>query len=230
MADRRGRQPRGRPFDRRLIDGIDVHPEKRSAVRRGARRAIIGWVVALAALLMSLAPSAAAAAPREIWQALRSQDGLVILFRHAIAPGGGDPPGFRLGDCSTQRNLSAEGRAQARRIGAELREAGVPIASVRSSRWCRALDTARLMSVGTVRPTPALDSVFTAPADRAERQRQATERLIRAHRDADGVLVLVGHQANIVDLTGVAPQSGEGVVVRARADGRIEFVGRLPAP
>jgi phosphohistidine phosphatase SixA len=187
-------------------------------------------MVALAALLVSLAPSAATASPGETWQALRSQDGLVILYRHAIAPGGGDPPGFRLGDCATQRNLSAQGRAQARRIGAELREARVPIALVRSSRWCRALDTARLMAVGTVRPTPALDSVFTAPADRAERQRRATERLIRAHRDADGVLVLVGHQANIIDLTGVAPQSGEGVVVRAGADGRIEVVGRLPAP
>ena len=184
----------------------------------------------IAMLLAVITPGTAVAADRTPWQALRSDPGLVVLYRHAIAPGGGDPPGFRLGDCATQRNLSAEGREQARRIGQALRAERIPIAGVRSSRWCRALDTARLMDVGTVRPTPALDSVFTAPQARAERQREQTERLIRAHRGKDGVLVLVGHQANIIDLTGVAPASGEGVVVRAGPDGRVITVGRLSPP
>ncbi|HMS81661.1 MAG TPA: histidine phosphatase family protein, partial [Burkholderiaceae bacterium] len=71
--------------------------------------------------------------------------GCVLLLRHALTePGVGDPPGFRIEACGTQRNLSAQGRAQAARLGASLRDAGVAIGPVRSSRWCRCLDTARL--------------------------------------------------------------------------------------
>lgn len=190
---------------------------------------LLGTAMA-AVLATALLPLPAHAADADLWQQLRSEDGLVILYRHAIAPGGGDPAGFRLGDCSTQRNLSAEGREQARDIGRELRRNRVPVDEVRSSRWCRARDTARLMDVGPVRATPALDSVFTASASRAARQERQTRQLIRAHRDQEGVLLLVGHQANIIDLTGVAPASGEGVVVRADRRGRITVVDRIPAP
>lgn len=186
--------------------------------------------VALAATLLVATMSPAVHASESIWRDLRTQDGLVILYRHAIAPGGGDPPGFRLGDCSTQRNLSKEGRDQARAIGRELRRERVPVAQVRSSRWCRALDTARLMDVGAVRPTSALDSVFTASTTKARLQERQTRSLIRRHRGAPGALVLVGHQANIIDLTGIAPNSGEGVVVRMDGDGRLEVLGRIPAP
>lgn len=189
----------------------------------------IGSLIATV-LTVTVLPSSAQAADAELWDRLRSEEGLVILYRHAIAPGGGDPAEFRLGDCSTQRNLSAEGREQARDIGRELRRNRVPVDEVRSSRWCRARDTARLMDVGRVRATPALDSVFTAPAPRAARQERQTRQLIRAHRGEEGVLLLVGHQANIIDLTGIAPASGEGVVVRADRQGRIQVVDRIPAP
>jgi phosphohistidine phosphatase SixA len=154
----------------------------------------------------------------------------VVLMRHAIAPGGGDPVGFRLGDCSTQRNLSADGRKQARAIGQQFREKRIPISSVRSSRWCRASQTAQLLDLGPVRQTAALDSVFTASNEVARvRQRQA-ERLIDQHRGRPGVLVLVGHQANIIDLTGIAPASGGAVVVRADQRGVVKVVGQIPPP
>jgi phosphohistidine phosphatase SixA len=184
----------------------------------------------VAGLLLALGATPAIASDADLLSTLRKEDGLTILYRHAIAPGTGDPPGFRLDDCATQRNLSAEGRSQARDIGRELRQARVPIAEVRSSRWCRARDTARLMSVGSVRPTPALDSVFTASDDRAQRQRRQAAQLIRAHADRKGVLVLVGHQVNITDLTGVVPASSEGVVVRVRPSGDLEVIGRLAPP
>jgi phosphohistidine phosphatase SixA len=184
----------------------------------------------VAALLLVLGAAPALASDAGLLRTLREEDGLTILYRHAIAPGTGDPAGFRLGDCATQRNLSAEGRAQARDIGRALRQARVPVAEVRSSRWCRARDTARLMSVGSVRPTPALDSVFTASDDRAQRQRRQAEQIIRAHADREGVLVLMGHQVNITDLTGVVPVSGEGVVVRVGSSGDLEVVGRLAPP
>ena len=167
---------------------------------------------------------------QDIWSQLRDDRGLVVLMRHAIAPGGGDPTGFRLGDCSTQRYLSAQGRAQARAIGRQFKREQVPIAGVRSSRWCRARDTARLLDLGPVRSSAALDSVFTAsPRVAAGRQQQA-ERIIAGHRGQAGALILVGHQANIIDLTGIAPSSGEGVVVRADPAGDIRVVGRIPAP
>lgn len=184
--------------------------------------------VAAAACLFTAAVSPATAS--NIWAQLRDEPGVVVLMRHAIAPGGGDPPGFTLGDCSTQRNLSAQGRAQARAIGAQFTRRQIPVAGVRTSRWCRAEQTARLLGLGPVQRSAALDSVFTAPrAAAAIRQRQA-ERIIRAHRGKPGALILVGHQANIIDLTGIAPASGEAVVVRAEPNGSIRVLGRIPAP
>lgn len=185
-------------------------------------------VLVLLLAFLVLVPSPARA--DGIWDQLRTQDGVVVLFRHALAPGTGDPPEFQLGNCSTQRNLSGVGRTQARAIGNEFRVEGVPVTAVRSSRWCRALDTARLMNLGPVVPTPALDSVFTASQARADRQKAATERIIRAHRGAKGVVVLVGHQVNITQLTGIAPAPGEGVVVRANPQGRIEVLGTISQP
>jgi broad specificity phosphatase PhoE len=184
-------------------------------------------VVLLVAVAMMLGTPVNA---RDVWQNLRDDTGLVVLMRHAIAPGGGDPAGFRLGECSTQRLLSAEGRAQARRIGKQFRERNIPISQIRSSRWCRAEETARLLNLGPVLPTPALDSVFTASSQVAQQRQRQAERLIRQHRGKQGVLVLVGHQANITDLTGISPASGASVVVRADRNGTVRVVGQLPAP
>lgn len=188
-------------------------------------RFLVAFMMVLGGVLFP-APAQA----NDLWNQLREDPGLVVLMRHAIAPGGGDPPGFQLGKCSTQRQLSADGRAQARAIGQEFRSQRVPIAQVRSSRWCRSSDTARLLNLGPVRATPALDSVFTAAQSVADRNKRLTERIIRDHRGKSGVVVLVGHQANIIDLTGIAPDSGAAVVVRADATGRIRVVGELAPP
>jgi len=181
----------------------------------------------LAFAFVALASPAQAAG---IWDELADSDGLVILYRHALAPGGGDPANFDVDDCATQRNLSAAGRRQAVRMGRQLRTRDIPVAEVISSPWCRSRDTARLMRVGPVREMSRLGSVFQSSARTAERRERATTKLIRRHAASDGVLVVVGHQANIIDLTGIAPASGEGVVVRYDLDaGRIDIVGRVPA-
>lgn len=166
----------------------------------------------------------------DIWQKLRAGRGYAVLLRHALAPGTGDPAGFRLGDCSTQRNLSLDGRRQAIAIGAQWRRERVPVDRVLTSRWCRARDTARLLAVGTVTAYPGLDSTFTVPDSVAARRTAKVRALLARHAGQPGVLVLVGHQVNITDITGVAPSSGEGVVVQARADGSLRVVGTLPAP
>ena len=78
------------------------------------------------------------------WDLLR-EGGCVVLMRHAQTdPGVGDPPNFKLGECSTQRNLSEAGREQARRVGAAFMRERVKLDQVRSSAWCRCVDTAML--------------------------------------------------------------------------------------
>jgi broad specificity phosphatase PhoE len=137
----------------------------------------------------------------------------------------GDPAGFRLGDCSTQRNLSAQGRAQARAIGARFRDHGIERAAVHSSRWCRALETAELLALGPVSPFPGLDSFFT---DRSAEGAQlgAIRKLAASHPVDAPPLVLVTHQVNITALSGVYPASGEIVVMRVAGDTLI-VAGRI---
>ena len=187
------------------------------------------WLISLV-LVLGVTFHPAPAQAEDLWSELRDDRGIVVLMRHAIAPGGGDPAGFRLGDCSTQRQLSAQGRAQARAIGREFKAKKIPVAGVLSSRWCRAEGTAKLLNLGTVRTTSALDSVFTASQQVAERKKRQAQRIIREHRGKSGVLVLVGHQANIIDVTGIAPGSGASVVVTADSQGQIKVIGELDAP
>jgi len=179
----------------------------------------------LAALL--LLGNVTAGATEVAWRAV-AEGGHALLFRHAIAPGTGDPPEFELGDCSTQRNLSAAGREQARAIGARLRAHGLTGLAVYTSRWCRSRDTARLLGLGEPRPLPALDSFFRE-GHRREQQTRALQRFLAQRRDGRS-LVLVTHQVNITALTGVYPASGEGVVARIAADGSLTVVARLPPP
>lgn len=197
----------------------------------GRTAVALACVALMAGLATAPVATAADPIPRSgIWQEMREGRGYVVLLRHAIAPGSGDPAGFRLGDCSTQRNLSAEGRRQAVAIGALWRSQRMPVDRVLTSRWCRARDTARLLAVGRVAAYPSLDSSFTVSGDVARQRAAKVRQLIVRHRGKPGVLVLVGHQVNITAVTGIAPASGGAVVVKARADGSLRIVGTLSAP
>jgi phosphohistidine phosphatase SixA len=180
---------------------------------------------ALLAILLAL-PAAAQAPADEaaLWAALAG-GGHAALMRHALAPGTGDPPGFRIEDCATQRNLSPEGRRQARALGERFRKHGATDLAVYSSLWCRCLETARLLDLGAVTPLPALNSFFRDSSPEAA-QSAAVRRLIAEHAAGDRSLVLVTHQVNITALTGVFPQPGEIVVVRPEGDG-LRLVGRI---
>jgi phosphohistidine phosphatase SixA len=156
------------------------------------------------------------------WEALEA--GAIALFRHAHAPGVGDPPGLRLDDCATQRNLDDRGRAQARRIGEAFRARGVRIGAVLTSAWCRAAETAALAFPGQGRVEPAFNSFF---AERGKEQaRTAAARQILLGWAGPGALVVVTHQVNVTALTDVVPASGEGVVIGAR-HGELVVVGRV---
>lgn len=176
----------------------------------------------LAAQPVAASASAPDSGSRAAWEALRA--GAVIVFRHAEAPGGGDPPGLKLGDCSTQRNLSAEGRAQAQRIGERLRVERVAVGAVWASPWCRTRETAELLHAGPVREAAAFSSFF-GEREQEGAQTAAARAALLGWR-GPGSLVVVTHQVNITALTGVFPASGEGVVLRPRG-GTLEVVGRL---
>jgi phosphohistidine phosphatase SixA len=148
----------------------------------------------------------------EMIVALKS-GGHVLLLRHAqTVPGVGDPPNFKLTDCTTQRNLSEEGRNQSKRIGESLRAQGVAFARTMSSQWCRCKDTASLMS-SKVEDFPALNSFFDNRGDEPK-QSAAVKRKTKA-MPANESWLMVTHQVNISALTGISPAMGEGVVVRS---------------
>jgi len=183
-----------------------------------------GWLF-WAALCAAYVATAAERPSTPLWQGLATGQ-YVAVMRHATAPGTGDPDDFALGDCSTQRNLSAAGRAEARAIGARFRAHGIESASVRSSQWCRCLETARLLGIGRVVPTPALNSFFE---DRDEGAAQTAAVVALLDNWADGPRVLVTHQVNVTALTDVFPASGEIVVVEPLRD-RMRVVGRIDPP
>lgn len=159
------------------------------------------------------------------WDALHA-GGRVALIRHADAPGTGDPPTFVLEDCSTQRNLSAGGRAQAARLGAAFRANGVSVGQVLTSGWCRCVETATI-AFGTAEVWPPLHSFFRDAGTEAEQTAEVRARV--AAWDGPGTLVLVTHQVNVTALTDIFPAAGEVVVLAPEAERGFGFsiVGRV---
>lgn len=177
----------------------------------------------LAFLAFTLVAGPALSANEELW-ALLKDGGLVVLMRHALTPPGiGDPPGMKVDDCSTQRNLNDEGRRHAKAIGEAWRAHGVKPERVMSSPMCRCLETARL-AFGRV------DEAQTITNARVESDTPRQVREMRAlattkHRGA--VIVLVSHGTTIAAVTGITPEPGEMLIVRPQGDGQFELKGRL---
>jgi len=194
-------------------------PEQRRVTWGTRRRAFVG-----AAVAWPLWP--AAAADEEVVRLLR-EGGAVIAFRHALAPGTFDPPDFKPGVCSTQRNLSDEGRAQARRIGEWFKAAGLQPARVRSSPWCRCLDTATL-AFGKVEPWAALGSPRGATeATNAESLAELRRALAAASAPRRPFEVWVTHMFVLSDLAATNSASGEGLVLRSDGAGGAKVLARL---
>ena len=180
-------------------------------------------VILIACLFLSVAQSAIA--DDRLWQRLQ-QGGYVMLIRHASTePGLGDPPQFKLGDCSTQRNLSAEGREQARAIGRELQRRKIPFGEVLSSEWCRCIDTAQL-AFDKAKPWQPLNSTFSQP-ERAAEQTAKIKQHIGAYQGKANQ-VLVTHHVIIGALTNQWVEQGEIVIVAPdKSAAGFQYIGRL---
>jgi broad specificity phosphatase PhoE len=176
------------------------------------------------ALLIIAAP---AWADDALW-ALLQKGGQVVLVRHGLTtPGVGDPPGFRRGECATQRNLVEDGRREAERLGAALRAHKVPVARVVSSPWCRCIETARIAFGSEPALDDALSNLFGDASNR-DQQIAGFRRLV-ANAPKQGNLFLVTHGSTTAAFTGINQGTAEMVIVTPEGGERYRVAGRLAA-
>lgn len=169
-----------------------------------------------AALLALLACASSAPATEAGWALVR-EGSQVVLMRHARVTGEAEPADFDIGSCATQRRLSEQGRAQARRIGALFAARAAPVDRVLSSRTCRATETAKLVfEYSDVEPFPALDP-FRGSDEARKSQTAAVMEAIRGF-SGSGNLVMVTDAENIAALTGSSAREGEALVVRLQGE------------
>ena len=193
--------------------------------RRGALR--LESTLARLLLALLLLPQGASA-DDALWRLVQG-GGQVLFIRHATTtPGVGDPEGFRLDDCKTQRNLSEAGRAEAKRLGEALRSRKVPVGDVLSSPWCRCHDTAQLAFGTPGTRWTALSNLFG--------RSQAADAQVRELRSRVGGykgkanLVMISHGSVASPLAGVSPQQAEIIVLTPLGGDEFRVAGRLPPP
>lgn len=185
----------------------------------------ISFIITVMAIAVFLAPFKTTAGSNELIERLKA-GGHILMVRHALAPGNGDPLNFKIGDCSTQRNLDKTGRVQARKIGDWLRARGVSSARVYSSQWCRCLETAKLIDLGPVQELPALNSFYERNHDR-EPNLSALNDFISRQSMRGKLIVLVTHFVTIAAITDESVSSGEGVLLEIQEATPHKIVSRL---
>jgi phosphohistidine phosphatase SixA len=136
-------------------------------------------------------------------------DANVIFMRHALAPGIGDPNNFKIGDCSTQRNLNETGIAQAVLIGKQLKKNSIQFNKIYSSQWCRCYQTATLLDLGKVHEFAGLNSIFQNFVSRRKTLQKLEQKL--SEISLNKLVIFVTHQVNIQAITKKNVASGEMV-------------------
>ena len=161
-------------------------------------------------------------ASEQAWKIAQEGD-KIILIRHSLAPGGGDPAGFKVDDCKTQRNLNRTGINQSKKIGKLFKKNKVPVDKVLSSQWCRCKDTAKY-AFGDFKEFTALNSTFQSPYDQNEAKQLKDLYAFVKDWDSNGKnLVLVTHYSIITAVTNAVPSSGELVIT----DKNFEVLGTI---
>lgn len=182
---------------------------------------------ALIALLAAMSSQAQAA--DDLW-ALMKKPGHIVLLRHSNAPGSmPESNDMDMKNCKIQRNLDADGRAQAVRIGNEFRKHKISSVKLVSSEYCRAIDTARLMKLGPVTSLRALNQVFLADVP-GMREAGVNGREYMKKIPAKQLTVLVTHVTNIQSIAGAKLDSGEMAVVHFDPAGEVVVDGKIPVP
>ena len=166
----------------------------------------------------------------DLSQKLQSSEYL-LLMRHTLAPGVGDPANYSLEDCKTQRNLNAVGRAQAVFVGEWLKKQGVKNAELHSSVWCRCKDTAALLNFGEYKVEPALASFFD-DMSKAKESNLKLQRFIAGKMKSKGdkALIMVTHHVNILEFMGENIASGDMVLAKVNSKGELISYKLIPRP
>ncbi len=158
----------------------------------------------------------------QVWN-LAQEGNKVLLIRHSLAPGGGDPPGFKINECKTQRNLNRTGINQSKKIGKLFKKNKIPVDQVLSSQWCRCKDTAKY-AFGKYKEFTALNSTFQSPYNKNEgRQLKELYNFVKKWNGNGKNLVLITHYSIITAVTNAVPSSGEIVV----ADKNFKVLGTI---
>ena len=186
---------------------------------------VLYFVVFMLIGLVALPASGDSADPSEFIDRLTS-GGHILMIRHAQAPGSGDPSTFKIGDCTTQRNLDASGRDQARKIGDWLRSKGVGSARVFSSQWCRCLETATLIGLGPVQELPALNSFYERIQDREPNVKALNDFIMQQPVDGE-LVILVTHFVTIAAIADTGVSSGQGVLLTLNEEVPYRVVGNI---
>ena len=161
-------------------------------------------------------------ASEQAWN-LAEEGDKIILIRHSLAPGGGDPQGFKIDDCDTQRNLNRKGIKQSKKIGQLFKKNKVPVDQVLSSQWCRCKDTAKY-AFGNFKEFTALNSTFQSPYNKNEpKQLKELYNFVKKWDGKGKNLVLVTHYSIITAVTNAVPGSGEIVIT----DKNFEVLGTI---
>ena len=154
-------------------------------------------------------PTKAYAENSNVERIIRDINANVIFMRHTLAPGIGDPNNFKIGDCSTQRNLNKIGISQAVLIGKQLKENSIQFNTIYSSQWCRCYQTATLLDLGKVHEFAGLNSIFQNFVSRKETLQMLEKKL--SEISLNNLVIFVTHQVNIQAITKKNVASGEMV-------------------
>ena len=141
--------------------------------------------------------------------------GNVLFIRHTLAPGFGDPQNFDLNDCSSQRNLSVEGREQAHRIGRKIKETGIKFSKIYSSQWCRCMETAKYMNLGGINAEQSLNSFFQGIVSK-DKTLSILRKKLNSIEVKKQFVLMITHQVTISAITGITVSSGGAVAFSSK--------------
>jgi phosphohistidine phosphatase SixA len=164
---------------------------------------------------------------RQVIEALQ-RGGYFIYFRHGATDSSQtDSDPNNLANCATQRNLTDQGRAQARAIGEALRQLEIPLGKVLTSEYCRAMEYAQL-AVGNGDVEPSLVLPDPLPPDVRQANTTAFQHLLTIAPAPGTSTVFVAHSPNIRDAAGVdLPVEGEAAILQPEPGNSPTLVARI---
>ena len=191
--------------------------------------AALAAFVGLFAVLLVAVPSAYAE-DKDIAQALRAGD-LVIVVRHgATFPDQADTDPFNLDNIAAQRNLNDKGKALAKAFGEALRQAGAPVGKVYTSKFNRAYETAVIAGFKDIEKTTALtEGGLVVSPNENNRRAEAFRKMLASAPKAHTNTILITHQPNIIAAFGkdwFDVKEGEASIFRP-ANGGYTLVARV---